>query len=213
MSEMNALYAAMSAQPGLPPVFTNEWVEINGIQVSMDSWESKEERRYYREKAERYLSFYRGDVMELAMAKNALDQWEELKWEDVFDAGGGMRGIDYARDRVQTSTISDEPYQIYVAAEAKLERNRRERVFLERDVNICQKRVDNGRAYLNLLRGQTRKVAEMLWFNDRKMTWDQIAHDLGVSQTTVWNERDRAVEAVALYLKRTEYRKVRFWFL
>ena len=69
--------------------------------------------------------------------------------------------------------------------------------------------MDNGRAYLNLLRGQTRKVAEMLWFDDKQMTWDAIANDLSIGYTSVHRERDRAIEAVALYLKRVEYRKVR----
>ena len=196
-----------------PPVFTNEWVEIDGLLVSMESWQSEAERRLYREKAERLLEYHRTDEMQLAMAESELAGFQELKWEDVFDPGSALRGVSYDRDRVQSSNISDEPYQIYVAAESKLERNRREKEFLERDVQIWRQRVENGKAYLNLLRGQTRDVAELMWFDDRKMTWDAIANDLGVCVSTVKNQRSRAIETVALYLRRVEFRKVRYWFL
>ena len=196
-----------------PPVFSNEWVEIDGLLVSMESWQSEAERQFYREKAERILDYQRTAEVQLSMTESELDAFQDLKWEDVFDPGSAMRGVSYDRDRVQSSNISDEPYQIYVAAESKLERNRREREFLERDAHTWRLRVEGGRAYLNLLRGQTRKVAEMLWFDEKQMTWDAIANDLGIGYTSVHRERDRAIEAVALYLKRVEYRKIRYWFL
>ena len=213
MSEMKVMGVLGRAPAEMPPIFTNEWVEINGLQVSMDSWESEAERRHYREKAELFLNFYRNDVMELDEAEGALRQWQELTWKDVFDASSVLRGMDYAKDRVQSSNISDEPYQVYVAAESKLERNKRERDYLEREVETWRKRVEHGKAYLNLLRGQTRTVAELLWFSERKLTWDEIANKLGISRPTVQRERDRTIEAVAWYLKRTEYRRVRLWFL
>ena len=197
----------------IPPVFTNEWVDIDGLLVSMESWQSEAERRFYRDKAERILEYQRTAETQLTMTEGELSAFQELKWEDVFDPGSALRGVSYDRDRVQSSNISDEPYQIYAAAESKLERNRREKQFLERDVQTWRQRVDNGRTYLSLLRGQTRKVAEMLWFDREQMTWDAIANDLGIGYTSVHRERDRAIEAVALYLKRVEYRKVRYWFL
>ena len=204
---------ALTGHTDNPPIFTNEWVEINGLLVSMESWQSEAERRLYREKAERILEYQRTAEIQLSMTEDELSDFQELKWEDVFDPGSAMRGVSYDRDRVQTSNISDEPYQIYAAAESKLERNQREKRFLENDVQVWRQRVENGRAYLNLLRGQTRDVAEMMWFDERKMTWDAIANDLGVCVSTVKNQRSRAIETVALYLRRVEFRKVRYWFL
>lgn len=119
-----------------PPIFTNDWVEIDGLQASLDSWQSEAERQLYRDKAERILEYYRTEELQLAMAESALAGFQELTWEDVFDPGSAMRGVSYDRDRVQSSNISDEPYQVYVAAESKLERNRREKQFLENDVQL-----------------------------------------------------------------------------
>lgn len=73
--------------------------------------------------------------------------------------------------------------------------------------------MENDRAYLNLLRGQTRDVAELMWFDENKLTWDAIANDLGICVSTVKNQRNHAIEAVAMYLKRVEFRRVRYWFL
>ena len=66
---------------------------------------------------------------------------------------------------------------------------------------------------LDLMRGDTRRVAEYLWFDEEQMTWEGIGDKLYISRATVGRERDRAVEIVALYLKRTDFRRVRFWFL
>lgn len=213
MTNMASVIGADSRVPDTPPIFTNEWVEIEGLEVSLDGWQNETERRFYRDKAERILEYHRTGEIQLTMAEIALASFQELKWEDVFDPGSAMRGVSYDRDRVQSSNISDEPYQIYVAAESKLERNKREKQFLENDVRIWQQRVESGRAYLNLLRGQTRDVAELMWFDDRKMTWDAIANDLGICVSTVKNQRNRAIEAVAMYLKRAEFCRVRRWFL
>ena len=197
----------------MPPIFQNEWVEILGVQVSMDSWESNAERSYYRGKAERLLGFYRSDMEELHQAQVSLDSWQELKWEDVFDPTDVLRGVSYDKERVQTSNISDEPYQIYVTAENKLERNKRDREMLEREVMLCRERVDTDLSLLTLLRGNTRKVAELLWYDEQEPTWDAIAEKVDVSRMTVSNERNRAIETVALFLKRSDYRKVRMWFM
>lgn len=207
------IFSGSAAVAEMPPIFQNEWVEILGVQVSMDSWESNAERSYYRSKAERLLGFYRSDVEELHQAQVSLDSWQELKWEDVFDPTDVLRGVSYDKERVQTSNISDEPYQIYVAAENKLDRNRRDREMLEREVMLCKERVDTDLSLLTLMRGNTRKVAELLWYDEQEPTWDAIADTLEIGRTSVHRERDRAIESVALYLKRSDYRKVRMWFM
>ena len=207
------ILSGSAAVAEMPPIFQNEYVEMLGIQVSMDSWESNAERSYYRAKAERLLSFYRSDVEELHKAQTDLECWQELKWEDVFDPTDVLRGVSYDKERVQTSNISDEPYQIYVAAETKLERNKRDRENIERAIITWQKRVDIGLSLLNLLRGTTKKVAQRLWFDEVAETWQSIADNLEISERTVGNERDRAIETVALYLKRSDYRLVRSWFM
>ena len=124
-----------------------------------------------------------------------------------------LKDVSYDKERVQTSNISDEPYQIYVAAETKLERNKRDRENIERTIITWQKRVDIGLSLLNLLRGTTKKVAQLLWFDEVAETWQSIADNLEISERTVGNERDRAIETVALYLKRSDYRLVRSWFM
>lgn len=197
----------------LPQIFRNEYVELLGVQVSMESWESNAERSYYRTKAERLLGFYRSDVEELRRAQTDLDRWKELKWEDVFDPTDALRGVSYDKERVQTSNISDEPYQIYVAAETKLERNQRDRENIERTISICKERVEMDVSLLNLLRGNTKKVAELLWYDEQELTWDAIAEQLYIGRASVQRERDRAIEAVAMFIKRTDYRKVRMWFM
>ena len=203
--------AATAAE--LPPIFQNEFVELLGVQVSMDSWESNAERGYYRAKAERLLSFYRSDVEELRRAQTDLEYWQELRWEDVFDPTDVLRGVSYDKERVQTSNISDEPYQIYVAAETRLEQNQRDRENIERTISICKERVEMDVSLLNLLRGNTKKVAELLWYDEQELTWDAIAEQLYIGRASVQRERDRAIEAVAMFIKRTDYRKVRMWFM
>ena len=197
----------------MPPVFHEEYVEIRGIKVSLDSWESEAERVYYRGRAERLLGFYRNDVARLRSAQVDLSNWQELKWEDVFDPTAGLRGVSYDRERVQTSNISNEPYQIYVNAETKLERNKREREYLEREVHEWQRRVNTGLNLLDLLQGTTQKVARYLWFDEENLSWDAVADKLAIGRTSVRRERDRAIEVIALYLKRTDYREVRKWFM
>lgn len=196
----------------MPPVFHEEYVEIRGVKVSLDSWESEAERVYYRGRAEKLLGFYRNDVARLRSAQVDLSNWQELKWEDVFDPTAGLRGVSYDRERVQTSNISNEPYQIYVNAETKLERNKREREYLEREVHEWQRRVNTGLNLLKLLTGNTQKVAQYLWFDEENLSWDAIANVVHVSRMTVSNERNRAIEIVAFYIKRTDYREVNRWF-
>ena len=195
------------------PSFQNEWVEIHGIRVELDSWESKSERKYYRQKAESLLGSYRTDNEKLHQMQKELDAWEELTWKDVFDASSALRGVSYDHERVQTSNISDEPYQIYVKAETTLERHNKLKVILEREVFKWTQRTTTERSMLDLMRGDTRRVAEYLWFDEEQMTWEGIGDKLYISRATVGRERDRAVEIVALYLKRTDFRRVRFWFL
>lgn len=197
----------------LPRSFADEWADINGIQVSMESWESEAERGLYREKAERNLDYYRTDIARLEAARTALAGFTELEWEDVFDPSTAMRGIRYDREHVMTSGISDEPYQCYAAAETKLEQNKREKKLLEADIRMWEVRIEKDKLYLTLLRGNTAKVAELTWFGERSVTQSMIADELGVSRSTVQRERDRAIETVALYLKRTEYGKLRSWFM
>lgn len=208
---MNAIMQSTVAD--LPPVFSNDWVEINGIEVCLDSWASEAERRYYRGRAEKLLGFYRYDLAELQRVQVELKNWTELRWEDVFRPGDVLRGVSYDKDRVQSSNISDEPYQVYAAAESKLERNRREREHLVREESEWQKRVDNGLRLLDLLRGTTREVARYLWFDAQEMTYEEIEKRVDRCHATVANERNKAIEAVALFLKRSDYRKVRMWFM
>lgn len=197
----------------MPPVFHEEYVEIRGVKVSLDSWESEAERVYYRRRAEKLLGFYRNDVARLRSAQVDLSNWQELKWEDVFDPTAGLRGVSYDRERVQTSNISNEPYQIYVNAETKIERNKRERLFLEREVREWQRRVDTGLSLLDLLQGTTQKVAHYLWFDEENLSWDAVADKLSIGRTSVWRIRDKAIEMVAMFLKRSDYREVRMWFM
>ena len=82
----------------------------------------------------------------------------------MFDPTAGLRGVSYDRERVQTSNISNEPYQIYVNAETKIERNKREKQYLEREVREWQRRVDTGLNRLNLLTGNTQKADT--WIED-----------------------------------------------
>ena len=196
-----------------PPAFHKEYVEIKGVKVSLDSWESEAERIYYRGRAEKLLGFYRNDVVRLRSAQVDLSNWRELKWEDVFDPTAGLRGVSYDRERVQTSNISNEPYQIYVNAETKIERNKREKQYLEREVREWQRRVDTGLSLLDLLQGTTQKVARYLWFDEDNLSWEAVADKLEIGKTSVWRIRDKAIEMVAMFLKRTDYREVRMWFM
>ena len=210
---MNTMMTGMENRSELPPLFRNEQVEILGVQVNMDGWESPAERGAYRQKAEHLLGLYRYDLNDLNRVRMDLDAWVELTWNDVFDPTDVLHGVSFDKERVQTSNISDEPYQIYAAAETKLERNQREKTYLERELQECQKRVDTGKQLLNLLQGNTKKVAGYLWFEEEQPTWEAIAAKVDISYRSVGNERDRAIEIIALYIKRSDYRTVRLWFL
>lgn len=193
-------------------VFRDEFEDVFDTMLNADVWESENERRQYRERAERLLNFYRSDSAELSMAQFDLKNWRELTWEDVFDPSAGMRSSNYEKEHVQSSGVSDTTYQLYASAESKLERNKREKALLEKDVLEWKKRVDADLNLLNLLQGNTKTVAQYLWYETAERTMEDIAEELAVGKTSVWREKDKAIETIALFLKRMDYRKIRALF-
>ena len=204
---------AQTVNLDLPLPFVNETVLIRGIPVRMDCWESEQERAYYRDKAERVLGYCRENRIRLSVARADYEDFEPLSWEDVFDPSDAYRGIRYDRDRVMTSNISDEPFQIYANAEAKMQRNEKERRLLEWEVEKWQRRVQRDDKLLDLLRGNTRTIAKLRWFGERRLTWEEVMYETNLSMRTIQRERDRVIETIALYLKRKEYRSVQCWFM
>ena len=174
-------------------------------------WSSGEQKTGYCERAKDVLAQYRREKNELYMLELELSEWKELKWEDVFHPEECLKGVRYDTDRVQTSNISDQPYQMVASAESKLERNEKQRAIILRDIERARKRMKFSEKMLDVLKGDVRKVAESSWYCEVSISVEEMARELMISESTVKRLRVEAIETVALYLKRRDARYCESW--
>ena len=81
------------------------------------------------------------------------------------------------------------------------------------EIAELEEMVETDLRILDLMRGKTRMVAERIWFGEHQLTWREIADEMQCCERTVGNERERAIEEVACFLKRSDYRLVSRLFL
>ena len=174
-------------------------------------WSSGEQKTGYCERAKEVLAQYRREKSNLIMLEFELSEWKELKWEDVFHPEECLKGVRYDTDRVQTSNISDQPYQMVASAESKLERNEKQRAIILRDIERARKRMKFSEKMLDVLKGNERKVAEQFWFQEQTVSVEEVALELMLAESTIKRIKAEAIETVALYLKQRDTRQYRVW--
>ena len=174
-------------------------------------WSSGEQKVGYCERAKEVLTQYRREKSNLIMLEFELSEWKELRWEDVFHPEDCLKGVQYDSDRVQTSNISDQPYQMVALAESKLERNEKQRTIILRDIERAKRKMRFSEKMLDVLKGNERKVAEHFWFQEQTVSAEEVALELMLAESTVKRIKAEAIETVALYLKQRDARQYRVW--
>ena len=174
-------------------------------------WSSGEQKSGYCERAKEVLAQYRIEKSNLIMLEFELSEWKELKWEDVFHPEECLKGVRYDTDRVQSSNISDQPYQMVASAESKLERNEKQRTLILRDMERAKRKMRFSKKMLDVLKGNERKVAEQFWFQEQTVSVEEVALELMLAESTVKRIKAEAIETVALYLKQRDARQYRVW--
>lgn len=192
-------------------MFCNKHITLTVMPGFLDGWNSEEQKKGYFDRARDVFAQYQAGRRELSILEFELSEWKELKWEDVFHPEDCLRGVSYDTDRVQTSSISDQPYQMVALAETKLKQNEKQRTMILRDMERVKRRMEYSRKMLDILRGNVRKVAECCWYSDTTASVENIAEELMVSESTVKRLRAEAIETVALYLKRRDARCCERW--
>lgn len=131
------------------------------------------------------------EYLNQAYRLNELIRSNELEIKDLEELKDSLGGIDYSKDRVQTSPSGDAGYTKIVHAIADLESAIKEN--LEKMLRLKLEI----RTVINEVQDNEQKVVLKLRYLNF-MIWDDVAAELGVSQRTAIRIHDAAIQNVVV---------------
>lgn len=131
------------------------------------------------------------EYLNQAYRLNELIKSNELEIKDLEELKRSIGGIDYSKDRVQTSPSSDAGYTKIVHAIADLEKA------IKEDTEKMLRLKLEIRTVINEVQDNEQKLALKYRYLNF-MSWDDVAEELNVSQRTAIRIHDIAIQSIVV---------------